>query len=281
MPADDTPQFRNKQTTMKIPQIKLLVIAAFLPISYTDATSSSRDISSSSRLVLLDVDNTLYRERYAGIESQIVRGTHSYCKNVLGMEKETADQLYNEFGSTVEGLQQTIWKDLSNDELQEKLDGFYRAVYDNVDPSSILLPDMDTLASSTGYSHASKEERKLTRQLLKFSPLPLALASNSPYWHVYKVLQGLGLAKLSGRCKTFTPDRLPSYPTKHQPEEFFSATSDDENDDTSLSKDKLISFLDDSRYNLQRVKEAFPLLVDRVHHINRRPENDDSDGSNN
>jgi len=236
---------------------------------YTEATPSPQGISSGSRLVLLDVDNTLYRERGAGIESQIVHGTHSYCQHVLGMDKEKADQLYNQFGSTVEGLQRTIWKDFSNNELQKRLADFYRAVYENIDPSSILLPDIDACSSSTGYSHATKEERKLTRQLLKFSPLSVAFASNSPSWHVCKVLRALGLEKLSKNCKSFTPDRLPMYPTKHQPKDFFSTNSDDENDNSGLSKHGSISFLDDSLHNLNRVKDAFPLLVDRIHHINR------------
>jgi hypothetical protein len=267
---------------MKLLQAELFVIPAFLQLLwYTEATPSpsQQGISSGSRLVLLDVDNTLYRERDAGIESQIVHGTHSYCRHVLGIDKEKADQLYAQFGSTVEGLQQTVWKDLSNDELEERLGDFYRSVYEKVDPSSILLPDIDASSGSTGYTHASKEERKLTRQLLKFSPLPIAFASNSPSWHVSKVLRALGLEKLSNKCKAFTPDRLPMYPTKHQPEDFFSITSDDENDNSGINKYRSVSFLDDSLYNLKRVKETFPLLVDRIHHVNRKHGFDGKEGS--
>lgn len=266
---------------MKLLQTSWLIILAFLRMRNTEATPSPRGISSGSRLVLLDVDNTLYRERDTGVESQIVHGTHSYCQHVLGINKDNADLLHNQFGSTVEGLQRTIWKDISSDELQERLEDFYRTVYENVDPSFILMPDIDAcMASSTGYSHAVKEERKLTRQLLKFSPIPIAFASNSPSWHVCKVLRALGLEKLSKNCKAFTPDRLPMYPTKHQPEDFFSIASDDENDKSDLGKYRSISFLDDSVHNLNRVKEAFPLLVDRVHHINRRHEyNENKDSS--
>ena len=218
--------------------------------------------SRGSRLVLLDVDNTLYRERDTGIESQIVHGTHSYCKDVVGITKEIADQLYKEFGSTVEGLERSTWKELSKSELQEKLDEFYRVVYENVDVSPILIPDLDSTDGSTGYSHASKEEQKLARQLLKFSPHSIAFASNSPSWHVANVLRALGLEKLSKKCSTFTPDRMPMYPTKNRPKDFFSIDGD-------FNKYESISFLDDSFFNLKRVKDAFPLLVDRVHHINR------------
>jgi hypothetical protein len=269
---------------MKVLQAKLFAIQAFLRLCYTEATpspsSSQPDISSASRLLLLDVDNTLYREQDAGIESQIVRGTHSYCRHVLGIDKEQADQLYVQFGSTVEGLQRTVWKDLSNDELEERLGDFYRVVYEKVDPSSILRPDIDASGGSTGYTHASKEERKLACQLLKFSPLPIAFASNSPSWHISKVLRALGLEKLSKNCKAFTPDRLSMYPTKHQPEEFFSMINGDDNDNSGINKYRSVSFLDDSLYNLKRVKEAFPLLVDRIHHVNRKHKFDGKEGNN-
>jgi hypothetical protein len=191
------------------------------------------------------------------------------------MGKEKADELYDQFGSTIEGLQRTVWKDFSNEKVEERLEDFYRTVYENVDPTSLLLSDMDARSGSTGYSHASTQERKLARQLLKSCPHSIAFASNSPSWHVSNVLRALGLEKLSKSCDVFTPDRLSTYPTKHQPEEFFSIDNDDENDKSGLSQYRSISFLDDSLHNLNRVKEAFPLHVDKVHHINRKREIDE------
>jgi hypothetical protein len=69
----------------------------------------------SSTLILLDIDNTLYQEKEAGIEAQIVKNTHSYCQRRLGLDKEQADDLYRAYGSTVEGLKQTLWKDVSKE----------------------------------------------------------------------------------------------------------------------------------------------------------------------
>ena len=262
---------------MKPSQINLVSILSLFRLWSTVATPApdSRP-SGASRLILLDVDNTLYRETDANVEAQIVDGTHSYCMDTLGMDKQEADELYRKFGSTVEGLAKTVWKDLSDAELEERLEDFYRAVYDNVDPSSILLHNSNTGTGSTGYSHA-KEERQLTRQLLKCSPLPVALASNSPSWHVQKVLRALGLAKLSKDCDSFTPDRLPTYPTKNKPEEFFSVNGWGWG--SSLSKYKSISFLDDSLHNLKRVKQTYPLLVDRLHQINCDQESGDDEGN--
>ena len=285
------------QVMCQVTQLTTIIfgVVAFLLPSFTTPTSSSSSssssssrasIPSSSRLVLLDVDNTVYQECHAGIESQIVRGTHSYCKDILGMEKEMADDLYTQFGSTIEGIRQTMWKGLSNDKLQENLREFYHAVYDNVD-SSILLSDTSggssssSSSSSTGYSHASNEEIKLARQLLKSSPIPLALASNSPSWHVGKVLRALGLATVLRKSEIFTPDRLASYPTKHQPKDFFSTVTDDDDGGNHLSKYNSISFLDDSSHNLRSVQDYFPGVLDRIHHINRRLEKDDDDDDDN
>ena len=262
---------------MKALPSQFYIISAFLQIWHTKATSSKQASTAGNRLILLDVDNTLYRERDAGIESQIVDGTHSYCERVLEIDKGHADKLYNQYGSTVEGLQHTIWKDLSNEELQEKVKEFYHAVYDNVDPSSIFLANIDPGSGSTGYSHASKEELKLASQLLKFSPIPIGFASNSPSWHVCKVLRALGLEKMSKDVESYTPDRLPMYPTKHKPEDFFSDIDDDDSCTSGLSKYDSVSFLDDSLHNLIRVKEAFPLLVDEVHHINRSHQKEKSE----
>ena len=76
---------------MKPSQINLVFVFSLFGLWITVATPApdSRP-SGASRLILLDVDNTLYREKNANVEAQIVEGTHSYCKNVLGMDKEDA-----------------------------------------------------------------------------------------------------------------------------------------------------------------------------------------------
>jgi len=137
-------------------------------------------------------------------------------------------------------------------------------------------------SSSTGYSHASNEEIKLTRQLLKSSPLPLAFASNSPSWHVDRILKALGLAKLHRKSEIFTPDRLDSYPTKHNPKEFFSTVTDDGNEKNHICNIyNSISFLDDSIHNLRCVQQFFPGSVNNIHHINRRLITDSDDNLRN
>jgi hypothetical protein len=101
----------------------------------------------------------------------------------------------------------------------------------------------------TGYSHA-EQERLLIHQLLKGCPHPLAIASNSPSWHVRKVLKCLGLHSLAVQ-QILTPDSAESgqYPTKQHAKDFF-----DGNWMTSFDS---ILFFDDSRSNLDHVNSEW------------------------
>ncbi|CAJ1957284.1 unnamed protein product [Cylindrotheca closterium] len=228
---------------MHKPSSYLFIAAILCLLRPSEASSSHRPIA-----FLLDVDNTLYDELDSGIESQIVKNTHSYCKERFGMEKEEADDLFRQFGSTMEGLKQTILKGKLESEVHEALDDFYATVYKKIDYSSLLL-ESTAQESSTGYSMT--RDRKQLRQLLRFCPHPIWISSNSPSWHVRRTLEAMGLADIHfERC--FTPDRLPFYPTKHDPIRFFGEYCEE-----LLSYARLIVF-DDSSWNLSRICENFP-----------------------
>mmetsp|Transcript_2479 Transcript_2479/g.5805 ORF Transcript_2479/g.5805 Transcript_2479/m.5805 type:complete len:772 (-) Transcript_2479:3270-5585(-) len=94
-------------------------------------------------------------------------------------------------------------------------------------------------------------DRKLLRQLLRFCPHPICVTSNSPSWHVRKTLEAMGLGDIQFE-NFFTPDRLPFYPTKHDPKSFFG-----KNCEELFSYARLVVF-DDSRSNLSRICENFP-----------------------
>jgi phosphoglycolate phosphatase-like HAD superfamily hydrolase len=233
--------------------------------------ASSKTASSTSTLIVLDIDNTLYQEQEAGIEAQIVEHTHTYCRDVLGLDKEQADDLYRAYGSTIEGLKQTLWKNYADEQLQNELHRFYQQVYTNIDMSKLLLEqgpasESESTSSSTGYSHA--KDRKLVCRLLKACPYPICVASNSPSWHIEKVLQTMGLAGLPFQAR-YTPDRLPFFPTKHSPEEFFFAAKGDDDDNAPsdillLSSYDRILVLDDSQHNLDQINESFP-NAEKIH----------------
>ena len=218
-----------------------------LLVCFVTLVSSSWAPSFKNTALVLDVDNTLYQESIAGIEAQIVQNTHAYCKEHLGIDKEQADDLFRAYGSTIEGLKQSRWKELPD--RQEKLAHFYQQVYKDIDMSK-LLPTLGKSASSTGYSHA--QDLGLLRRLLRASPQPIVYASNSPSWHVKKVLQAMGLVDDRDQTSStdtmmYTPDRTPEYPTKHTPAAFFG----------TLPYDRIV-VLEDSQHNLDRICDEFP-----------------------
>lgn len=214
--------------------------------------SPTTKVSPQRRLFLLDVDATLYNESSAGIEAQIVANTHRYCQEELGISADQADNLFRSHGSTVEGLRQTVWADLTVEERKDRLLHFYQKVYKNIDMTSLLDVQRFLREGSTGYSHHhgdQKQELRLLCQLLRASPYPLAIASNSPSWHVDKVLRSLGMKDISFQ-PILTPDSSApatyGYPTKHDPSSFFGGRLIDSSIDE-------IFFFDDSKTNLDRV----------------------------
>lgn len=228
-------------------------------------------------LLLLDVDNTLYDEGTAGIEAQIIQRTHAYCHQRLqvGLDQDNggidADMLFRRYGSTIEGLRQTVWKDASPDEMLYYLRDFYQTVYKGLDVS-LIVPKLggddgngDGKNGSTGYTHATYKQAQLVRRLLLAAHRPLAVASNSPSWHIRRVLAALGLARLP-LSLVFTPDQHVSFPTKHDPETFFGPLEKEKGKGLEESYES-VAFLDDSLHNLERARRAFPHLIQRVYHI--------------
>ena len=240
--------------------------------------------------MILDVDNTLYQETQAGIEEQIIQRTHAFCHDHLQLSKEQADDLYHTYGSTVEGLKQTIWKDFSLQQQAQQLANFYQQVYHPTIDYSRLLPTTPIKHPksfvSTGYSYsdtptdttpttattmpttATQHELHLLKLLLQSSRHPIIVASNSPTWHVQKVLQALGLASMvvsndhyQDRTKSwtfYTPDH-PSpirnnvaYPTKHTPRTFFGNIPSSSSSSTSSSSRIIV--LDDNAHILRRMQ---------------------------
>jgi threonine dehydrogenase-like Zn-dependent dehydrogenase len=227
---------------------KMIILVVLLILTYLVTVKSSSNPSKTT-LIVLDIDNTLYQEAEAGIEAQIVRNTHSYCQEKLDITSEQADELYKKYGSTVEGLRQTLWIRLDDSELDSRLKAFYEGIYRSIDYSSLLVNHKQNPSSSTGYSH-SQQNRDLLCQLLRHSPHSICVASNSPSWHVDKVLQAMGLSDLDNLKEYFlTPDRLPLYPTKNSPNQFFASLD-------MSSYDKLLVY-EDSKYNLHRLGEYF------------------------
>ena len=222
-------------------------------------------------VLLIDVDNTLYSEKDVqittgmGIESQIVGNIHEFCQRHWNFTKEYCDQLHGEFGSTVEGLRHKIItssslkpiNDSSTDLLHHVLSSFYRDVYANVDVTPLLrlstTKSLHSQAKSTGYTH---DRRAFPiSNFLQSIPCPVYLVSNSPLYHVKKVISALGMQKcnFTGILTPDTGRRCDSilFPTKSNSSHFYESLL------SSYPADKYrIVLLDDSEYNLRKASKC-------------------------
>lgn len=296
----------------------------------------SSQFSNKSKALLLDVDNTLYDEKLHRIEAQIVKNIHRFVtqaiaefklnqqhesidtRNLLdtiGDTQESAtlfsEKLHSQYGSTIEGLRQTLWKDSSPQMLREKKREFYDSVYSNIDCRSLLqlkpqssysLPvvgmgpwlvekQQDSMAEATniiavktGYNHdattaeaadfsanALDRVRRLLQSIAfdssSSSPssssntVELHLASNSPLYHVQRVIQASGLASIPW-TRVWTPDGntanlKTSFPTKLHPQDFYCGSD-------FFRRPDSVSVLDDSLAMLQAMANASENLIQTI-----------------
>jgi len=152
-------------------------------------------------VIVLDVDGTLYGAE-SGIEQQIVANIYRFALSCCELTPEECDALHRRHGSTIAGLksEKKISKDLE--------DRFYREVYGAIDYSRLLGAAAEGDAS--GYKHSCS-----VRELLLRSGVRVAIASNSPSWHVHRVLRALGLSRVPW-CAILTPDLVGGF-TKSDP----------------------------------------------------------------
>ena len=144
------------------------------------------------QVIVLDVDGTLYGSA-SGIEQQIVANIHRFALSCKQLTPDDADALHSKYGSTIAGLKTE--HALSRDDEER----FYREVYSAIDYSGLLDSD-GAEGDSSGYKHSAS-----VRAILQRCDARLALASNSPSWHVQRVLTLMGLADLDW-CLQLTPD---------------------------------------------------------------------------
>ena len=204
------------------------------------------------RLLILDVDNTLYSEIEAvrtsgrGIEEQIIANTYTFCE-ALNVTRVEADALFHKYGSTIEGLRQTIWSTHAVEDMEQLMKAFYDQVWpDDFDYTSITRTS--TTSDESGYSHVPSVP---LHKLLRACPFPICFASNSPARHVKHVKEALGLSNIV--AEIVTPDTVRSqddpllcqtFPTKANPAAFFG--------DLFRQHPTRRILLDDSKLNLER-----------------------------
>jgi threonine dehydrogenase-like Zn-dependent dehydrogenase/FMN phosphatase YigB (HAD superfamily) len=236
-------------------------------------------------VLVIDVDNTLYCDEdlqnknvdppVKGIEEQIVKNILAYCEKHVSMDRGEADQLHLVYGSTIEGLRHTEWKHLPSLMMQEQMKHCYKRIYGEIDYSALLQmhqPSSNQLA--TGYSHQGSQITQL-RDLLETQNSILYLASNSPSWHIRKVVQALGLMKVpwtgivtpdqeqQSLIRTSIQSKYHVYPTKHSPSIFYQNVLHRNKNIKSANSNVIL--LDDSKTNI----EALPEQLMRGIHVNK------------
>ena len=166
-------------------------------------------------VLILDVDGTLY-ENECAIEQQIRNNYRVFAKESLDVDAAECTFLREQYGSTVRGLSVKFGsRDIFVD--------YYNDAYPHVDMSRLLKytnqyagrkstnPVLDT-----GYSFPSRIPRALAALHDIAKDTPIVIASNSPIFHVKRVLTRLGLANLNVSA-FLTPERLGGL-TKVEPE---------------------------------------------------------------
>ncbi len=227
------------------------------------STIISTSWENNKKVLILDVDNTLYDEVELrsksgfGVEEQIIERTHEFGKKYYNLGKDECNEMYFKYGTTVEGLRQMlITRGESYVEIENAIKRYYNEVYENLDMSCLLLTSTEMIKnnSSTGYSHdkSSKERQELVDTLRAIKE-PIYLASNSPRSHVMKVVKTLGLGTIYF-AGILTPDSprddnivTEFLPTKSNPSSFYHHLF--EKFDT---KEYDITLIDDSFKNLEK-----------------------------
>ncbi len=130
-----------------------------------------------------------------------------------GLDVDTCDDLHSRYGSIIAGL-------VDEGVLQEDaVASFYRRVYQNVELKPLLLHSYGRGSGAGGCGFAGTQDGVVWHSLLKNLQCRKFLVSNSPSWHVHRILSALGLADLEWDG-ILTPD-LRQWSTKASPLQFY------------------------------------------------------------
>lgn len=197
------------------PQSLITDAPTISPQGYSDSKVVRTENAVKSReqkeILILDVDGTLYGDS-CGIESEIKNRCHLYSEQYFDCSAAICEEMHKSVGSSVIGL-----SDLTERGIKLGRSHIFREYYNTVYPDL----KMESLSQYnggfkkagpllTGYdgSPLTSKIRRGLRSLEKISSLgfPIVIASNSPVFHVRRVLNRLGLAKLP-IAAIITPER--------------------------------------------------------------------------
>lgn len=171
----------------------LLALYIFLLLCAVDGSMQLSTSTPLSNVLVLDIDGTVYDDD-CHIESQIRDNCHIFS-STFGYTAAESEELHVKYGSTIRGI-------CENGEPRIKFLEYYNEVYPNLDMSLLRKYSASASKGSTGYN----VEMGSALRSLHNMDCPIVVASNSPVFHVKRVLTRLGLSKL--KVEAFiTPER--------------------------------------------------------------------------
>jgi hypothetical protein len=183
------------------------------PESYDDKIISGKGFENlnNKEILILDVDGTLYGDS-CGIEAEIKNRCHQYSEQFFNCSATICEEMHKSVGSSVIGLSDLTerGKHLGRAHVFRE---YYNTVYPDLKMDSLLPYNGELIKSGpllTGYGMSPLTQKicRGLRSLIKISSLgiPIVIASNSPVFHVCRVLNRIGLARLPVAA-IITPER--------------------------------------------------------------------------
>ena len=201
--------------------------------------------SSLSSVLVLDIDGTVYDDDCL-IESQIRDNCHIFSRS-FGYNIEEAEEMHNKFGSTIRGI-------CEYGQPRSTFLDYYNDVYPYMDMSLLRKYSIPTAKGNTGYN----VEMGGALNSLHHLDCPIVVASNSPVFHVNRVLTRLGLSKLK-IAAFITPERRGGL-TKNEPAFW------DPLFELYPKEQYLCTLIDDNALNVQLVRKLGTFYIFSVIH---------------
>jgi len=185
----------------------LVVVVVFLV--FATGVAGTTSVPATQKVLVLDIDGTVYDDDN-WIETQIRDNCHAFALEGYGYDAQQAQELHVRYGSTIRGI-------CEHGQPRAVFRDYYNEVYPGIDMSRLRRYSFSGLASgsSTGYGTAGHADLRRCLDALHRVGCPVVLASNSPVFHVKRVLTRLGLATLDVAAY-LTPERRGGV-TKNEP----------------------------------------------------------------
>ena len=212
----------------------LMVLILLQNIIIRNASASKIPTNVLTSVLVLDIDGTVYDDDCL-VETQIRDNCHIFASS-FGYDSEKCEEMHNKYGSTIRGI-------CEYGQPKSTFLNYYNEVYPHLDMSLLRKYSIPNNKGNTGYN----VEMGNALHSLHNLDCPIIIASNSPVFHVNRVLTRLGLKKLK-IAAFLTPERRGGI-TKNEPS-FWDPLFE------LYPKDKyLCTLIDDNGLNVRTVRE--------------------------